>query len=206
MVWLILTCVVLLCILLLYLPVEVRAHYEHWKQDDQGFLEVRFLYGLIRYRRELTGIQTHVTDGGPTVSVKQEANNKKDSEKAVSTSDVAGLFTKLRPMLDFARASKRILKRLFRHVYVHELQLEANLGLSDAAVTGATIGFLYTVIETLLGYTTRLWKYRTTPEVEIRPVFNQTLFHIKTQSIMRVRLGYAITASIRLFLAWRRRT
>lgn len=206
MTWVFLICIILVCmLLLLYMPLEIHLRLEHW-DEGHGFVELRYLFGLIRIRRELTSVKAGLTTEGPTIGVQAEAKNQQKTHKVISLSDVAGFLGGVGPLYSFVKRLTRIIKRFTRRVCVHELLVEANVGLMDAAFTGMAVGALYAVIDTAVGYSSSLCQYRTTPQVNVRPVFNQTLFHVRINGIMRVRIGYAISAGIQLFWVWKRRT
>ncbi|GMA60693.1 DUF2953 domain-containing protein [Alicyclobacillus fastidiosus] len=206
MIWLLIILAVLICLAtLLLLPVEIRVRYEHFQEDDQGIIELRYLGGLIHIKRELTKIQVGVTDNGPAVGVKTESKAN-ESHGIFSAADLAQVFRELGPLLEFMRISSRIVRQSARHLHVRFIHLEANVGLSDAVVTGTSVGVLYMVLESLFGYMGQFCRLRQVPSIAIHPVFNQFVLQVRTQSIMSIRLGYAISAGIRLLLAWKRRT
>ncbi|MFB5191209.1 DUF2953 domain-containing protein [Alicyclobacillus fastidiosus] len=206
MIWLLIILAVLICLaILLLLPVEIRVHYEHVQEDDQGMIELRYLGGLVRIKRELTKVQVGVTDNGPAVGVKTES--KADASHGIfSAADLTQVFRELGPLLDFMRISSRIIRRSARHVHVRFIQLEANVGFPDAVVTGTSVGVLYMLLESIFGYLGQFCRLQQVPSIAIHPVFNQFVLQVRTQSIMSIRLGYAISAGIRLLLAWKRRT
>ncbi|WAH39070.1 DUF2953 domain-containing protein [Alicyclobacillus dauci] len=204
MIALFLVCAVLICItILLFLPVEIRVHYEHVKEDDNGFLELRYLHGLIRLRRELTKVQAGMTNEGPTIHVHGEKSAHNHSKEVISASGILNHWKSIRERF---RTSLPILRRTARHLRIHELEFEAAVGMHDAVATGMTVGAMYAVTTGLFGAVSHACRLQTSPKVHIQPVFNQPLLSVKTHSIMRIPLGYAISAGIRLLLAWKRRT
>ncbi|GEO25732.1 hypothetical protein AAC03nite_15170 [Alicyclobacillus acidoterrestris] len=206
MIWLCIVLAVLICLaMLLLLPVEIRIHYEHLQEDDRGTLEIRYLFGLVHLKRELTKMKVGITDEGPTVGANTESD-KHASKRMLSAAELPDVFRDLRSIWNFRRTAGRILGRFGRHLHVQVITLEANVGFTDAVLTGTSIGFLYMVVEMVFGCVSQYCRLHQVPTVAIHPVFNQSVLQVRTQSIMKVRLGYAISAGIRLLVAWKRRT
>lgn len=198
--------IVVSIVFLLCMPVEIRVHFERVNSDDHGSFEMKTLFGLVRIHRELTEISTSFSSEGPTVHVQAKTENQSTPETSLSASDVLHLLKYMRTALAFGRKTLHILKRTGRHVHVREMNFEANVGLSDAVFTGIAVGLLYAAIEGVFGWLSHSLRFDNMPHVRIRPAYNQMRFHVKAESIMHVRFGYAISACIRLVMAWKRRT
>lgn len=207
MVWiLVLVALLVLIAIVLLLPVDIYVKYERVRSDDRGSVEVRTLLGLVLLRRELTKLSSDVTSSGPAVRAEAGPPDQPKSEGDFSATEVPKLAENFRSLWHFVKESVHIARETLRHVRVRELRVEANVGLADTVNTGITVGVMYALLETAFGWLSYQCRFDGPPSVQVQPVFNERAFSVRTKGILRIRMGHAITAGIRLLFAWKRRT
>ncbi|WP_067617755.1 DUF2953 domain-containing protein [Alicyclobacillus acidiphilus] len=208
MVWifLIAAAVIALFAIVLMLPVDIHVQYERVRANDKGSVEIRTLLGLVRLRRELTEVTAGMSSEGPAVRAEAGPPGKEKQDDALTTKELPKLTDQVREIWQFARASLGIARRTLRYVRVRELRVEAHIGLTDSVYTGVSVGLLYAILETAFGWLSYRCHFDDKPDVHIQPVFHQNAFQLRTKSILRIRMGHAISAGIRLLFAWKRRT
>ncbi|GLG01017.1 hypothetical protein Alches_10560 [Alicyclobacillus hesperidum subsp. aegles] len=206
--WLLLIVLALLVLVFLFLclPVEISLAYERVHADDSASIEIRTLLGLVRVRRELTKLEATQTEGGPAVVAHGKAGHDGPTDEGgVSTADVPRRWDQIREFVAFIKRALHIAKNTSPHIHIYNLRVEAHVGVNDSVQTGMLVGTMYAAISTFLGWLSHQCKFVDRPYIQVRPAFHQTLFHLRTQSILRIRMGYVISAGIRLLVAWKRR-
>lgn len=209
MLWILLAIVALISIflvILFYMPVDIRVYFERMNSDDKGSLELKTLFGILRMRRQLHEVTTDVTSNGPTVRVKASSKDQEASEGSLSLGQLPQMLKYIGSAAAVGRRMLPILNRTCRRIHVKEISFDADIGLSDAVYTGVAVGMAFAIIEGIFGWLSHHTQFEEMPHVRIHPAYNQKVFQVRTEGIMRIRFGYAISASIRLWLAWKRRT
>ncbi|GMA55792.1 hypothetical protein C7445_11199 [Alicyclobacillus sacchari] len=206
--WLLLIVLALLALVVLFLclPVEISLDYERMHADDSASIEIRTLMGLVRVRRELTKLEATQTEDGPAVVAHgKQGHDGATDEGGVSAADVPRRWDQIREIVGFIKRALRIAKHTSPHIHIYNVRVEAHVGVNDSVQTGMLVGTMYAGISTFLGWLSHQCKLVDRPYIQVRPAFHQTLFHLRTQSILRIRMGYVISAGIRLLVAWKRR-
>lgn len=198
--------VVCLLIVLIVLPLEIRIHYHHLHEDDGGAVEIRYLFGLVHFRRELTEAKVGLSDEGPAVAVKSSSPQEPTDSDSGSKVSMGDILKNIDPLLKHIRQSRPILKQLAPHIHIRHFQLEASVGVQDAIYTGMAVGAMYAVVEGILGVISYHCSFHKRPRIKVHPIYQGVGFHIRMDSIIHVRLGYAINAVRKLLFTWKRGT
>lgn len=206
--------VVILLLALLWLPVSVRVQYQRKNGDDEGFLSVRWLFGLVHLSRRLTQMDATLTSSGPTIRVTHQTgqpnHSRGTSERGkehhqLSAGEVWNFLLEWPRWVSVAEKAKPILLRLLRHVHVRRLHWAIKLGTGDAVTAGLGCGAAWAVTGSLLGALSHVCKFERIPDIKVEPDFHKARFDTSLECILRVRAGYAIHAGLGLIRVWRRR-
>lgn len=208
MLWVTLVLVIAcLIVCLMLIPIEIRIMFHHVHSDDGGVLEVRYLFGLIKLKRELSQISAHPSDKGATISTSTAKSSSVTGGQARTAHvEVTDLLTQLDDIFSRVLQSKPILKRLAKHLHILKFHFDAALGVEDATFTGVAVGTAHMVMQTLVGWMSWRCRFHSRPKIQVEPVYQGMAFDVQFESIIHVRLGYAISAARKLLIVWKRRT
>lgn len=208
MLWItILLAIVCILVCLTLLPIEIRIKFHHIRSDDGGVVEIRYLFGIVRVKRELNQISAHPSEKGAAITTSTTApSSVGDDKNQTSAIEVTQLLGNLHNILANLRRSAPILKQLSKHLHIVKFDFDAALGVNDAVYTGMAVGTAHIGIQGFIGWMSRHCRLRSRPKVQIEAIYQGTAFDVQFESIIQVRLGYAISAVRKLFIVWKRRT
>ena len=209
--------------ILVWLPLHVEFEFRRIKSDDHALLEVKYLFGLIRWRRQLLEVESKPTDEGPALSVQHvnvegeagvhseqsssgSAKSAPVSEAQVSTLDLWVFLRRWRTWKWAYEQSKPAMLRFLRRLVFRQLSIDWTIGTSDVVTTGVAYGSAWATTMSLLGPLSGVAHFDQSPRVNITADFQRPRFEGATTCILEVRLGYAILAGLRLLRVWRRVT
>lgn len=211
--------VVILAILiwLAWLPLRIRLWVRRQQGDEEGSVEVFYLFGLIRWKRQLTSVMSKSSAEGPSISVNHgpsgaEQTTASDSELS-STSK--GNHTELtteevwRFLKNWSRWKSvfdgvwPIVKQLLRRMWFRQCQIQITLGTDDVISTGMAYGTAWSLAAGFISPLTYWANFSDKPNIEIMADFQQAKLEGSARCIVEVRLGYAIFAGLRLARVWK---
>jgi hypothetical protein len=204
---------------LLWLPVSVTLEYRREDSDDEGLLSVRWLFGLVHIRRQLTHIDATIGGNGPAVVVRhKKASHPADAPSSgthAAQADANVEAVSLKDILQFLRAWPRwmeriaqvwpVVKRLLGRVHVRRFRCHIRVGTGDVVTSGMSCGAAWGITSTVLGSMSTLCQFEQMPDIQIQPDFERRMLHTTLECILRVRAGYAIGAGLRFIRVWRRK-
>ncbi len=208
--------VLLVFSIVMWSRLSVRIVYHHHRDEDDGELDVRALFGIVRIRRRLGAIQTEPTKQGPVMKAVHTAESATESATTPTSSDGPASKKSLKVNLwdftknfhewrDLYKKAKPIVRRLHRESTVTRLSLSAVVGTGDAVSTGIACGSAWSVLSVVSGYLCNHAKKSVLPKISVSPVYAATAWSLDADCIVQVRAGHAIVAAMRLFALWRRR-
>ncbi len=89
--------------------------------------------------------------------------------------------------------------KYIRHeVYISDIKVNSKFGTGEASQTGIIHGAVWALIADIYAVLASMF-YVEFPQVELEPVFNETVFEIGAEGIIRIRIVHIITAVLRRF-------
>ncbi|MCL6548737.1 MAG: DUF2953 domain-containing protein [Alicyclobacillus sp.] len=184
-----------------WLPVEIRVRLERAGGGEAGEVEVRYLFGAIRWKKRLPEILQR-KPAGPEEDTGPHSAHKAKSRIWESV-DVLRQFRHFRRLWYESLPNARW---LLRRCEVHELRCRIRVGTGDVMTSGLAFGSTWAVVCGCLGPLTQLMRFRALPDVGVSCEFGRQVFDLALDCMMRVRSGYLIRAGLQLVRVWRRRT
>jgi len=176
--------------------------------DQNGVADVRALFGLVRWHKELLKVETAITSEGAVVQTEHRSHVKKKSVEKSATINLQVIFNVLDDWphwVHLVSQMKRIVGSLFTHVKVSKLQVYLVVGSTDVISTGMLSGMTWAILTTVIGRLSHLCKFESLPDFKVNTNWNRPELSGGTECILHVRSGYAIIAGLRLVGVWKRR-
>ena len=98
-----------------------------------------------------------------------------------------------------------VIEYFFKRAFITRWQWNIDLGLDDAALTGAMVGFAYIITGIINNFLMSKIRFQTTPNIVVIPHFQEFIWQMDLHCIVKSRLGKAIYAAIRILILLQRR-
>lgn len=205
---------------LAWLPLRIKVWIRRQHGDDEGAVEVFYLFGLVRWKRKLLSLTAKKSDEGPSLAVEHgpvdaqtgkskgpNADNTSTSAKQNHTElTTEEVWRALKNWSHWKRVFdgvRPILKRLLRHTWFSHCDIQMTVGTSDVVSTGLAYGTAWSLATGIIGPLTYWANFSDKPTVNLTADFHQARFEGSARCIVKVRLGYAIFAGLRLARVWK---
>ncbi|MBP1935716.1 DUF2953 domain-containing protein [Paenibacillus sediminis] len=196
---------ILIVVLVLLSNIHIRLQLSKLNHNDKIMIEVRAIYGIIKYKYEIPFIVFKDYKSGFIVENEQSNNMMKDQ-----TSEKKQNINKQKIQL-MVEQFKKILKNTDRflswfnqtlsHVKVTKLTWSTRVGLEGAAETATIAGLLWGLKAALVGYMSYRVRLLKTPELQVVPLFHdKPQFSTEIVCIAKISCGYAIYAGLVLIV------
>lgn len=208
--WWIVGCLLVICVLVsLWAPIVIRVKFVRYGGDDEGVVSIRYLYGLIRWQRNLTELDASVMERGPLFQLRSETAGKQHgarrTEHKLTIRSILELISHWREWAEFIKKTMPVVKDLFSKGSFDGLQVHLCIGTGDVVASGVTCGATSALIHSLLGYLSYHSHVYCVPDVDVQADFQRKVFNARVQCIFKVRAGHVIRATFRFFRVWKRR-
>lgn len=189
--------------LLFVMKISITMRYKHDKDDDRLTIVIRFLWGLVKIKKEFPSIKVNKED--QTIDVKSESNvgKKEENKGKVGSEDVQNYFEQLNEIKKRVVGLQKIVRRFLKHVQVTEFRWKSVIGIKDAALTGIICGSAWAIKGSCITLLDQNLKLKIMPEIEVIPFFFQAESKTDLTCILSFRMGHAMGAAIRLLTYWR---
>lgn len=211
-------CTFALVSFLAWLPLRVRVWLNRQQGDDEGLLEVDYLFGLLRWKRKLFSVRVQGSKEGPSVSVNhgqpaesqssqswtptpEGAKNRNHTE--LTTEEVWRFLKEWSRWKDAFDRLRPIVRHLLKRTWFRQFQVQLTIGTSEVVSTGLAYGATWSLINSFLAPLTYWSNFPERPHVNISADFEKARLEGSAKCIVEVRLGYAIFAGLRLARVWK---
>lgn len=203
MFWWVFGSVLVLIALLVITPVRLQLTYERVSENDRLFIVVTIWY-VIMFKKELPIINVKGTVTGPEIvaKVENEGTSHAENAKSLETPEVRKKLEQIRQLLEKVHDLREILKDFLRHVHCEQLEWKSSIGVGEAAGTGALTGIVYGVKSMIVSMVSHYISLRSIPRITVNPEWNTSVIHTQFYCILRLRVGHAMVAGIRVILKW----
>ncbi|RAL22679.1 DUF2953 domain-containing protein [Thermoflavimicrobium daqui] len=192
---------IILLVFLLIIPftsIRIEVLYQRTKENDQGRVEVRALFGLIRFQLKLPKLDFKGLDQGIHMKSKANIITKTRMEDKIGPKSIQFFKEKYQELLDHFTDFIEVTNWFLSKVTCEKWIWHTKVGTGDAAEAGILTGMIWGVKSTLVGFISHYIQWQTYPLLNVQPAFHQAMFDIYFHSIIRFRIGHAILAMKRL--------
>ncbi|OCT12485.1 hypothetical protein A8709_32185 [Paenibacillus pectinilyticus] len=196
--------VIIAVVVVLYSYMRGEFYFSRVKDNDTLSVELRALFGLVRYRYVIPIIQFKGFAQG--IMIKSETVGKFSSE----LKDVSRDHITKDKVISFYKQAKDVLvhtlnlygwmKQSLAKVECTELKWITRVGVGDAPETAITTGAVWGIKSSLLGFSIRYVKLIAKPRIDVIPQYNEKQFATEFRFAGRIRVWYAVVAGVRLLL------
>ena len=190
----------ILILLISFLSVQFELKYLRKKNNDHISIKISLLRGLLKYTLNIPKI--NLNSQKTALKVEAELEGEKsvpdaDIHKKYSIGYLYQQFMHWYPEIkEYFYAGKYLLKR----VVPSKIKWQTEIGLSDAAITGMSVGILWAVKSALLSNIYSCFALAPRPpEIRILPRFNEKTLVINIDCIFDVKIGYIIITALKFF-------
>jgi len=185
-----------------FIEVKLIAKRDH--KDDQITLEVKGLWGLIKYRLDVPTIKLFNLGKGIVFQQEQINENTDQKTNASSKSLNKGKLSRYFKLNKQLKSSTpdliKWIKQLLARVECTTLSWNSRIGFDDAAITAQAVGVIWGVKSMLVGFIIRYVQMKNTPQLAVMPQYNAWDYSTEIKVDCRIRIIYLIQAAFNLFI------
>jgi len=190
----------ILILLISFLSVRLELKYLRKKNNDHFSIKISLLRGLLKYKLDIPKINLNSQKTALKVEAELEGGKSvpdADIHKKYPLGYLYQQFMHWYPEIkEYFYAGKYLLKR----VVPSKIIWQTEIGLSDAAITGMSVGILWAVKSALLSNIYRYFAIAPRPpEISIIPKFNEKTLVINIDCIFNIKIGYVIITALKFF-------
>ncbi|SDN88838.1 Protein of unknown function [Paenibacillus sp. yr247] len=194
--------VIIAIIVVLFSFIRGEFYFSRVKDNDTLSMEMRALFGLIRYRFVIPIIQFKGFTKG--IMIKSEKVGKTSSKLKDETKDH---ITKDKVLSFYKTAQEALvhtlnlydwMKQTLAKVECTELRWITRVGVGDAPETAITTGAIWGIKSSLLGFSIRYVNLIAKPRIDVIPQYNEKQFSTEFRFAGRIRMWFAVFAAVRL--------
>jgi hypothetical protein len=184
--------------------IEGKVYAKREKDDDRIILEIKALYGLVWYRKDVPLVEFAGWCKG--ILVKTEEIEDKEEHLQSQDSEAIGV----RKILKFVRTARVLLRKtyglndwfrqLFARIKCTNLSWNTRIGLEDAPVTAFMVGVVWAIKSTLVGFGHQYVQMKQAPIITVVPQYNILDFSTELLIVGKIRIAYVLMAAMRLFI------
>ncbi|MEH7418338.1 DUF2953 domain-containing protein [Neobacillus drentensis] len=210
MFWLLLVLLIILFLFLfiIFTKLTIYIYYSHLNDNDDLKIELRVLFGLIKYKIKVPVIK--VDDDSPSIVVKSKSQlgNAADEETEPDVTQFTknDFLTRLQTAKDILHkvvGMNVIVKKFLQKVTIKKFEWETLMGVGDAAHTGMMTGALWAVKGGIIGILSHYMRLKEMPQLTVTPHFQAAVIHTRLTCMFQFRIGYAILAGLKLIKFWK---
>ncbi|MFC9776011.1 DUF2953 domain-containing protein [Paenibacillus chitinolyticus] len=189
----ILLVMVLAAVLAMLSSVQLTLYWNRVGENDEMYVQVRALYGWIKYRFNVPAMQFNNLVDGLTLKINQTDQNKMDiTKKSKSRIDKAYIKAFYREGKDLLRHTQGLnawFKQTMSAFRCTELKWSTGVGAGDAVQTAILAGTVWTLKSAVVGLLTKYVPLSAVPKLAVNPQYNRTAFQIQFVYVIQAKAG-----------------
>ncbi|MEK4028468.1 DUF2953 domain-containing protein [Pseudobacillus sp. FSL P4-0506] len=193
-VWWGLAVFLILCLSIYFLKIRLLFYFFRVPESKEAYVRFSFLHGLLSYT-----LYIPLTDS----SISETQRKRADEE--VTPEEAEKFFIQVKEKLEHIENLHYIIRSFLNKIEIHTFLWRTAIGMKDAAWTGVAAGSLWAIKGSVLSAAHRMMNMTAIPEIEVTPVFGQSIWKVECSCMISFRAGHAITAVIQLFFHRRSR-
>ncbi|WP_124727284.1 DUF2953 domain-containing protein [Staphylospora marina] len=196
---------ILLILLISMTSVRIEFLLKREDGDDRGEVNIRALFGLIRYRVEFPSLVFKGWEEGLQIQENRAGGaggrnvDNREEEFVIDKETMRAAKRSIQEMMDHFVHLRLTLRWFLSKVTCEKLVWFTRLGTGDAAEAGLLTGIAWGVKSTLVGILGSYIRWERPPELAIDPDFHRPALETRLQGIIRFKIGHAILVGKRLF-------
>ncbi|GED12218.1 DUF2953 domain-containing protein [Aneurinibacillus migulanus] len=201
--WLIfLGSIVIIVTIIWFTSVRIQIEYKRASENDRIDVEVSAYKRLIKYRFTVNLLQIESLSRGVQVSKEAEAGQAMETKRKkkmwITPRTIQRYQRKYAQLLHNVRDLHHIFRQTLKCVHGEVIEWRTNVGLGEASATGAAIGAVWFAKSLLIALLAHYISLHTRPRLYVFPEFQREVLDMHLLCILRLRMGHAIIAVIRI--------
>jgi hypothetical protein len=182
-------------VIIWFTSVRIQIVYKREAENDRLEIEVSAYKRLLRYRFTVNLLQIQSLSKGVKVSQKPDVGQ---ASKWITPHTVYRWQQKFTRLLRNVHDLRQILRKVLKSVHGEVLEWRTHIGLGEASATGAVVGAVWTVKSAIVALLAQYISLYARPKLDVWPDFQREMLEIHFLCILRLRVGHAIIAVIRI--------
>lgn len=202
MIWLwILTSILLLLFVGLMLPIHLHIRIKRVDGNDHMTFRMRSMAGLFRYTYQIPFINFDGIKGVRVHSkVSTLARQKKESDQNITFMKLKQFVKQSRQMITHARGVMEWVDETLNHIDCTKIRWSTQIGFGAADQTAVGVGIVWAVKSWLLELFCSRVQMKTYPEIDVRPLYNQSEVYIDGEIRLKIVTFHAVKAGLLLVI------
>lgn len=202
-VWILLVVLAIMIVVALLSRVHTHIVYSREAYDDQLNIQIRALFGALRYRYSLPIIKFEGMKQGVSIQREKTTNTPTPDTQdqiTVDRKDIVYSHEKFKKLISHVLGFHHWLVSTLKRTHCSQISWITNVGLDDAAETAISTGLIWGLKTSILGVLFNHIKLEAQPQLAVVPHFNHPQFKMHFDCIIMIRLGYAMLAGLHLLV------
>ena len=175
------------------LKVQLLFYFLRVPENKEAYIRFFFLRGFLSYTFYIPFM-----NGSPPETIRKRAYEEVSLEEAES------FLVQVKEKLEHIENLYFILRSFLNKIEISAFSWRTAVGMKDAAWTGTAAGSFWALKGSIVSLVHRMTNMTAKPEIEVIPVFGQSVWKVEYSCMISFRAGHAIAAVIQLFLHRRR--
>ncbi|WP_432409500.1 DUF2953 domain-containing protein [Wukongibacter sp. M2B1] len=206
--------VIILCIIILAFissisPVNINLKFMKEDEKNEVIIKVRMLYGLIRFKKEISefNLTAKKKEEDGDVDEELELEIKSDSwSKKEDYTDFIDVRRNIEKIINMVKKYKNVIHYILDRINLHTFFWKTEVGFDDAALTGLAIGIINIFKSNIFVMFNNISIRPRNIHLKVLPNFNNRTLKTNIHSIFKVKLGYIIIAGLKYLFTRKRYT
>lgn len=187
-VWWGLASFLIFCLAMCLLKVQLLFYFLRVPEKKEAYIRFFFLHGLLSYTFYIPFTKDSIPE-----------NLRKRAVEEVTSAEAEDFFVQVREKLEQIGNLNYIIRSFLNKMELRTFSWRTVIGMKDAAWTGTAAGSLWALKGSVISAVHRMMNMTVTPEIEVTPVFGQSIWKVECSCMISFRAGHAIAAVIQLF-------
>lgn len=185
-----------------FTSVRIQIEYKRVSENDRINVEVSVYKRLLKYQFTVNLLQIGSLSRGVQVSkqakVRPAMGTKRKKKMWITPRIIQRFQRKYVQLLRNVQDLHHVLRQTLKCVHGEMIEWRTNVGLGEASATGAAIGAVWCVKSLMIAVLAHYISLRTRPRLHVYPEFQREMLDTYLLCILRLRIGHAIIAVIRI--------
>lgn len=195
--------VILLLILVCFMKLTIETKIKTENKDFDGEMRFFLYFRWLGYKMKIPAIDLDKENPSIVFKESEGASLGKDGQEKKKKFSIFDLIHDIELFNEFLRETfgfYKILQRFLKKISIVSLSWDTKFGLEEADKTGAGCGLVWSLKGGVLGILAKYMKFKTTPKMQVQPLFQQLYLSTAFQCMVSFRMGYAILTVIKVLL------
>ncbi|MTI70221.1 MAG: DUF2953 domain-containing protein [Firmicutes bacterium] len=186
----------IILMIILLIPFHISLKLERKKDHDNIQIKFIFVKGYINFKIDIPFIDITEKNNNFFIKIFSKKKNKK-KEKIIS---VENIIEKAYEYKKYSYILIKVHNYFTQRIKIKRIIWKTKLGLEDAAITGMLTGTLWSIKSNILFFITNNYKTKEV-KLDVTPFFNENVFEIYFNCIIRFKMVYIIVAGLKGLIA-----